>query len=210
MPRAHPQGLVSPAPLCQCGKQMGMGWGLRVWRKEPPGAQAPRLSGSHGHPWARNTVGGHTVGVLAQAMFVSRLSSQWKQVALRPVHDVTLPRADGTLTLQGWRLLSLVTVALARPWQAPKGVPGAPSSWCWLSRMGPHLLFLLECPAVRVMSRSEMEPPATVQFRHHHYPPPATACLPAECPSLIVLGVGCLLTEGSLGYRQDHRPTTRT
>ena len=50
---------------------MGMGWGLRVWRKEPPGAQAPRLSGSHGHPWARNMVGGHTVGVLAQAMFVS-------------------------------------------------------------------------------------------------------------------------------------------
>lgn len=130
-------------------------------------------------------------------------------MALWPVRDVTLPKADGTLTLQGWRPLSLVTVALARPWQVPKGVL-QPSSWCWPSRMGPCLLFLLECPAVRVMSHSEMESPTTVQFRHHHYPPPATACLPAECPSLIVLGVGWVLIEGSLGYRQDHRSTTRT
>lgn len=29
------------------------------------------LSGSHGNPWARHMVGGLTVGVLAQAMFVS-------------------------------------------------------------------------------------------------------------------------------------------
>ena len=39
------------------------------------------------------------------------------------------------------------------------------------------------------------------QFRHHHYPPPATACLPAECPLLIVLGVGWLLIEVSLGVQ---------
>lgn len=40
MPRAHSQGLVSSAPMCQCEKQMGMGWGLRAWRKEPPGSVA--------------------------------------------------------------------------------------------------------------------------------------------------------------------------
>lgn len=128
-----------------------------------------------------------------------RLSCWWKQLALWPVHDVTLPRQVAHSPCRGWRLLGLVTVGLARPWQAPKGVL-KPSSWCWPSRMGPCLLFLLECPAAREMS----------QFRHHHYPPPATACLPAECPLLIVLGVGWLLIEVSLGYRQDRRPTTRT
>lgn len=145
---SSPRGLVRSAPLRPLrlragGRVPGHGLGPlcleeRAHQSVSPQAQwqpRPALCPARG-------------GYLLRPRVWARLSCWWKQW---PGSSFVMGRCQGStnvwvacLPCRGRGHCSSVTVALA----CPSGVLW-PSSWRWLSRMGPPLLFFLECSEFR-------------------------------------------------------------